>query len=67
MCDPDVCSGRPVIRGTCIAVDIIMGKLAGGMSYKDVMKEYDIARDTIPAVLEFSAQTLKDEEVRLTK
>ena len=44
-----------------------MGKLAGGMSYKDVMKEYDIARDTIPAVLEFSAQTLKDEEVRLTK
>ncbi|HHT9120132.1 MAG TPA: DUF433 domain-containing protein [Candidatus Hypogeohydataceae bacterium YC41] len=38
--DEKVCFGKPVIKGTRIPVDLILGKLAGGMSYEEIIKEY---------------------------
>jgi uncharacterized protein (DUF433 family) len=56
--------GKPVIRGTRVPVDLVIGKLAGGMTYEEVMSEYDIAREDILAALSYAAERLSDEEIR---
>ena len=56
--------GKPVITGSRVPVDLILGKLAGGMTYEEVMEEYDIAREDILAVLDYAAKTLSSEEIR---
>jgi uncharacterized protein (DUF433 family) len=50
--DERVRFGKPVITGTRVPVDLILGKLAGGMTYEEVMAEYDITREAILAVLD---------------
>ena len=42
----------------------MLGKLASGMQYEEVMAEYDIEREDILAVLAYAAKTLSDEEIR---
>jgi uncharacterized protein (DUF433 family) len=58
--------GKPVIRGTRVPVDLIIGKLAGGMTYEEVMEEYQITREDILAVLDYAAKTLSKEEIKVT-
>jgi uncharacterized protein (DUF433 family) len=62
--DERVRFGRPVITGMRVPVDLILGKLAGGMSYEDVMAEYGIPRAAILAVLDYAAKVLSKEEIR---
>ena len=62
--DEEVRFGKPVIKGTRVPVDLILGKLAGGMTYEEVMSEYDLTREDILAVLDYAAKRLSDEEVR---
>jgi len=61
--DEQVRFGKPVITGTRVPVDLILGKLAGGMTYEDVMAEYEITRKDILAVLDYAAKTLASEEI----
>ncbi|MEW5815849.1 MAG: DUF433 domain-containing protein [Spirochaetota bacterium] len=56
--------GRPTITGTRVPVDLILGKLAGGMTYEEVMSEYEITREDILAVLDYAAKTLSNEIIR---
>ena len=62
--DGKVRFGRPVIKGTRVPVDLIIGKLAGGMTYEEVMAEYDLVRQDILAALYYAAKHLSDEEIR---
>jgi uncharacterized protein (DUF433 family) len=62
--DEKVRFGKPVIKGTRVPVDLIIGKLAGGMTYEEVMSEYDLAREDILAALHYAAKHLSNEEVR---
>jgi uncharacterized protein (DUF433 family) len=48
--DPKVCHGKPVIRGTRTPVALVVGSLAGGMSFEEVQREYDLAIEDIRAV-----------------
>jgi len=63
--DKDVRFGKPVVRGTRVPVDLILGKLAGGMSYEEVMSEYVLAREDILAALDYAAKLLSEEEVKV--
>ena len=56
--------GKPVITGSRVPVDLILGKLAGGMTYEEVIEEYDVTREDILAVLDYAAKTLSSEEIR---
>ncbi len=49
--DPKVRFGRPVIKGTRVPVDLIIGKLAGGMSIEEVAREYAITEEDVRAAL----------------
>lgn len=57
--DKKVCFGKPVITGTRVPVDLVLGKLAGGMSYDEVEKEYEITHEDILAVLDYAPRTLE--------
>ena len=62
--DEKIRFGKPVISGTRVPVDLIIGKLAGGMTYAEVMAEYEITHEDILAVLDYAAKTLSSEEIR---
>ncbi|MBC7348172.1 MAG: DUF433 domain-containing protein [Clostridia bacterium] len=62
--DPDIRGGKPVIKGTRIPVETLLGRLAGGATYEEVMQEYDLAREQILAALRYAAQLLGEERIR---
>jgi len=62
--DEKVRFGKPVVTGTRVPVDLILGKLAGGMTYEEVMAEYEITCEDILAVLDYASRILSTEEVR---
>jgi uncharacterized protein (DUF433 family) len=53
--DSTVAHGRPIIRGTRLPVSIVVGSLAGGMTFEEIQQEYDITVDDIRAALKFVA------------
>lgn len=54
--------GKPVIAGTRVPVDLIVGKIAGGMTVQDVMNEYDLTDQQVFAVL----RKIDTKEIRFT-
>ena len=62
--DEKIRFGKPVISATRIPVDLIIGKLAGGMTYEKVMAEYEITREDILAVLDYAAKILSSEQIK---
>ena len=62
--DEKIRFGKPVISGTRVPADLIIGKLAGGMTYEEVMAEYEITHEDILAVLDYAAKTLSGEEIK---
>lgn len=63
--DEEVRFGKPVIKGTRVPVDLVLGKLAGGMEMEEVMKEYQISREDVLAVLDYAAKVLGREEIKV--
>lgn len=62
--DPDIKSGKPVIKGTRVPVDLLLGWLAGGLTYEQVMREYDLTYENILSVLRYAATVLGEEQVK---
>ena len=57
--DPEVCGGRPCIRGLRIRVSDVLDMLAAGMGIDDILRDYpDLERDDIVASLMFASQNL---------
>ena len=65
--DENVRFGKPVIKGTRVPVDLIVGKLAGGMSMDQVLDEYALSREDVLAALAYAARAVADEQVRAVK
>jgi uncharacterized protein (DUF433 family) len=45
--DPKVCHGKPVMRGTRMPVSVIVGSLAGGMSFEDIRAALKFAGELV--------------------
>ena len=56
-----------MIKGTRVPVDLVVGKLAGGMTIEAVMKEYDLRRKDILNALSYVAKLASEEEVRVAE
>ncbi len=61
--DPRVRFGKPVIAGTRVPIDLIVGKIASGMTLDVVAKEYDLTHRQIRAALHYAAEIVASEEV----
>jgi uncharacterized protein (DUF433 family) len=62
--DEQVRFGKPVIQGTRVPVELILGKLAGGMTIEEVMREYELTREDLLAALSYAARLVAQEQVR---
>jgi uncharacterized protein (DUF433 family) len=57
--NPDVCNGRPVIRGTRITVQTVLEFLAAGDSIEDVLDEYPrLTRVDVQACLDYASRLM---------
>jgi uncharacterized protein (DUF433 family) len=53
--------GKPVIKGTRLTVEYILGLLAHGATVEEILREYDgLAQEDIQACLLFAAQSLEN-------
>ena len=61
--NPEICAGKPVIKGTRLKVEFILELLAEGWSNDEICKEYDLKKDDILAVLQFAKNLMNQEEI----
>ena len=60
--DPAVLGGKPVIKGTRLAVDFVLGLLAEGWSRDQLRKNYpQLTDDALRAVFAYAAEVLHDQ------
>jgi uncharacterized protein (DUF433 family) len=62
--DEKISFGKPVIEGTRVPVEIVVGKLGGGMSIEEVMDDYVLTREDVLAALSYAASVLEGERIR---
>ncbi|MFQ5742719.1 MAG: DUF433 domain-containing protein [Acidobacteriota bacterium] len=59
--DPNVCFGKPCIRGTRIWVSLILDALAEGMSQEELLGEYpELAPEDIRAAIAYGAEVARE-------
>lgn len=55
--DPDVCYGKPCIRGLRYPVEMILELLSSGMTTEEILADYeDLEREDILATLSFAVR-----------
>jgi uncharacterized protein (DUF433 family) len=59
--DPAICHGKPIIGGTRVPVTVVVGSLAGGMTFENVQREYDLTAEDIRAALRFVGELAEQE------
>ena len=61
--NPQICHGKPVIRGTRVLVSAILGALGAGDSTQDVLEDYaNITLEDIQAAIAFGGELSRFEE-----
>ena len=59
--DPNICFGKPCIRGTRIWVSLILDQLAAGVTFEDVVSNYpDLTREDILAAIAYGAEAARE-------
>jgi uncharacterized protein (DUF433 family) len=62
--DPKVLTGKPVIRGTRLSVEFVIGLMADGWSEAEILANYPgIGHDDVIACLAYARDTLSSERV----
>jgi len=55
--DPEVCHGKPTVRGLRYPVEMILELLGSGMSQEEILEDYeDLVQEDILAVLQYAAK-----------
>jgi len=59
--DPNICFGKPCIRGHRIWVSLILDLLAGGATIEELLEEYSgLEREDILACIAYGAELTRD-------
>ena len=59
--DPNICFGKPCIRGTRIWVSLILDQLAEGVTFEEVVSNYPrLTRDDILAAIAYGAEAARE-------
>lgn len=61
--NPNICFGKPVIAGTRVPVDLVVGQMGSGMDTKEVMAEYELTKDQVLAALKYAASIISSENI----
>jgi len=64
--DPNICFGKPCIRGTRIWVPLILDFLANGMSIEEILREYpQLKQEDIRAAIAYGAEMSRERYVEI--
>ena len=64
--DPEICHGKPTIRGLRYPVEMLLDLLASGMSPVEILADYpDLEAEDITAALQYAAQLARVQRVEL--
>jgi uncharacterized protein (DUF433 family) len=63
--DPNVCHGKPCIKGTRVMVSVIIDNLAAGENHETIMRGYSVEEEDIRAALRYAADLARDRVVAL--
>ncbi len=65
---PDICNGKPRIKGTRISVSSVLAYLAGGMTTDEFLQEFHwLTKEDVQQSLAFSSMMMGDELIPLEK
>ncbi|MBP1467381.1 DUF433 domain-containing protein [Candidatus Chloroploca sp. M-50] len=63
---PDICHGKPVIRGLRYPVESMLELLSSGMSIPDILADYeDLDHEDLLAVLEYAMRLSQVKRIEL--
>ncbi len=63
--NPEVCNGKPVIRGTRIPVGVILEQIAEHISWEQLLYDYpELDKEDIQASLFFALNTIEHADIR---
>ena len=66
--DPNICFGKPCVRGTRIWVSLILDFLANGMSVEEILEEYpQLTKESIRAAIAYGAEMSRERYVEIAK
>ena len=57
--DPAIVHGRPVVTGTRVPVEAVVGALAGGSTLEEVAEDYHLTMEHIRAALGYATRLLR--------
>lgn len=64
--DPNICFGKPCIKGTRIWVSLILDFLASGMTIHEILEEYPhLVEDDIRAAIAYGAEMSRERYVEI--
>ncbi len=62
--DPEILAGKPVIKGTRIAIEFVLDLLANGWTTEEILKNYPrLKKEDVIAVLKYAAEIFTEEKV----
>jgi uncharacterized protein (DUF433 family) len=61
--DPQISGGTPVIAGTRVPVEVVLGHLAAGDRAEEISAEYDLSQEQVRAAIGYAAQIVASERV----
>lgn len=59
--DKDILLGKPVVRGSRLSVEFILGLFASGWTEDQIVENYRVTLEELQAVFAFAAECVKDE------
>jgi uncharacterized protein (DUF433 family) len=68
--NPEILGGKPIVEGTRLSVEHILGLLAHGMSHAEIVEAYpELTIDDVNAAIQYAAEALHNDvliEVKTT-
>jgi uncharacterized protein (DUF433 family) len=58
--DPNICHGKPCIKGTRVMVSDILDNLADSETHEEIMRGYHVEPDDVQAALQYAADLSHD-------
>lgn len=59
--DPEICHGRPCIKGTRIMVSVVLDNLAAGVTLDELLRSYpSLSREAVQAAVAYAADLARE-------
>lgn len=67
--NPEICGGKPCIKGTRIPVHMVLELVEEGISFDNILKNYypHITEEDIKACIEYAKAIIENEEIHFVK